>query len=91
MREKYLIKVSYWIVREKSLYAEIDLSLLLEKKTNIILYDIHYTYLNVKMLEKCVFHLKIEINPDVNFDILTSGYNWVCATFVQWILSVISV
>ena len=45
------------------------------KKTNIILYDIHYTYLNVKMLEKCVFHLKIEINPDVNLDILTSGYN----------------
>ena len=43
------------------------------KKTNIILYDIHYTYLNVKMLEKCVFHLKIEINPDVNFDILRQG------------------
>ena len=51
MRGKYLIKVSYWIVREKSFYAEIDLSLLLKKKPNIIvLYEIHYTYLNVKML-----------------------------------------
>ena len=86
MREKYLIKVSYWIVREKSLYAEIDLSLLLEKnKYNIIRYTLYI--LECKNVRIVCFHLKIEINPDVNFDILTSGYNWVYGTFVQYILS----